>query len=65
MHYEENVINGVICWRGTPNGKWIQKTPEQLTERIMLMTKQKQSDGVYEPAPYWLNPQFKMPPSSA
>ena len=64
MFYEETIINGVLYWRSTPNGEWIQKTPEQLTKRLMA-GKNKLQDGGYEPAPYYLNPQFKMPPASA
>lgn len=35
MYHEEKVINGVLSWRGTPNGTWIQYTPEQLTKRLL------------------------------
>lgn len=31
MYHEETVINGVLCWRGTPDGEWTQYTPEALT----------------------------------
>lgn len=31
MYHEEKVINGVLCWRGTPDGEWQQYTPEALT----------------------------------
>jgi len=31
MYHEEQVINGVLCWRGTPDGEWTQYTPEALT----------------------------------
>ena len=31
MYYDEQVINGVLCHRGTPNGEWIPCTAEQLT----------------------------------
>lgn len=34
MYYDEQVINGVLCHRGTPNGKWIPFTVEQLTARL-------------------------------
>ena len=34
MYHEEKVINGVLCWRSSPNGTWTQYTPEQLTKRI-------------------------------
>jgi len=31
MYHEEKVINGVLCWRVTPDGEWTQYTPEALT----------------------------------
>lgn len=31
MYYDEQVINGVLCHRGTPNGEWIPFTLESLT----------------------------------
>jgi len=34
MYYDEQVINGVLCHRGTPNGKWTPFTVEQLTARL-------------------------------
>lgn len=35
MYYEEKVIAGVLCWRGTPAGEWTAKTAQQLT--VMLI----------------------------
>lgn len=62
MYYEEQVINGVLCWRSTPSGEWVQKTPEQLTAMLLEARQAKQQiDVVYEPAPYWMRPGFKMP----
>ena len=34
MYYEEVVINGVLCHRGTPDGEWIPFTAEQLTAKL-------------------------------
>ena len=31
MYYEESVIDGMLCHRGTPDGEWIPFTAEQLT----------------------------------
>jgi len=31
MYYEENVINGILCHRSTPDGEWEQFTVEALT----------------------------------
>ena len=33
MHYEEKVIDGVLHWRGTPNGKWQKCTDGQITAK--------------------------------
>lgn len=35
MYHDEKLINGVLHWRGTPNGKWIIYTLEQLSERAV------------------------------
>ncbi len=35
MYYAEEVVNGVLCWRDTPDGKWNPFTTEQLTLQLM------------------------------
>lgn len=35
MYHEEKVINGVLCWRGTPDGEWKQYTAEALTTALV------------------------------
>lgn len=35
MYYEERLIDGVLCWRGTPTGEWTAKTAAQLTAMLM------------------------------
>lgn len=35
MYYEEKVIDGVLCWRGRPDGEWTQYTPEELTTALI------------------------------
>ena len=35
MYYEEKVIDGVLCWRGSPDGEWSRKTTEQLTQMLI------------------------------
>jgi hypothetical protein len=35
MYYDEEVINGILCHRGTPDGEWIPFTPEQLTQKYI------------------------------
>lgn len=35
MYYKEEVVNGILCWKDTPNGKWNPFTSEQLTMQLM------------------------------
>lgn len=68
MYYEELIIDSVLHWRGTPDGKWIAKTPEQLTSMLIesrsMQTFEHNQKNVqtYELAPYWTNPEFRLPP---
>jgi hypothetical protein len=34
MYYKEDVINGVLCCKTTPNGEWRELSKETLTNRI-------------------------------
>jgi hypothetical protein len=34
MYYDEQVIDGVLCHRGTPDGEWTPFTAEQLTTKL-------------------------------
>lgn len=34
MFYQEKIINGVLHFRNTPDGKWIEMSKEQLTKII-------------------------------
>lgn len=34
MYYEEKVINGVLCYRHSPDDAWTEYGKEQLTEMI-------------------------------
>jgi hypothetical protein len=34
MYYKEEIINGVLCYKTTPDGEWIAFTPEKLTAKI-------------------------------
>lgn len=52
MYYEEKIIDEVLCWRGTPNGVWTQKTAKQLTE--MLIEARRSQPAIY--------PAFVQPP---
>ena len=35
MYHEEKIINGVLCWRGSPTGKWNEFSKEILTKKLM------------------------------
>lgn len=39
MYYQEKVINGILCCRYAPSGKWIALSKETLTERLMKCNK--------------------------
>ena len=47
MYHEEKVIDGVLCWRGTPDGEWQQYTLEQLT--AMYLTRKMTADVLCSP----------------
>ena len=32
MYYEEKVINGILCFKSSPNGAWIEYSLESLTK---------------------------------
>jgi hypothetical protein len=34
MYYEEQIINGVLCFRTTPKGEWVEFSKEALTAKI-------------------------------
>lgn len=40
MYYEEKVIDGVLCWRGSPNGEWIPITIEHLTDQYVQLRRE-------------------------
>lgn len=35
MYYEEAVINGILCSRGTPDGEWIPLSIESLSAQLL------------------------------
>ena len=37
MYYEERVIEGVLSWRGSPDGEWTPMTTRQLTDEIIFL----------------------------
>ena len=41
MYYEEQVRDGVLCYRGTPTGDWVPMSAERLTA-VLLELRQRQ-----------------------
>ena len=37
MHYEEEIIDGILHYRTTPEGKWIEHSKKGLTEIIVKL----------------------------
>lgn len=37
MYYEEQVINGVLCWRGTPDGEFKSMSANEITQRYVKL----------------------------
>lgn len=37
MYYEEMVMNGVLCWKNSPNGEWHKFSAEELTNRLIAV----------------------------
>ena len=31
MYFEQKIIDGILCHRGTPDGDWVPYSPEDLT----------------------------------
>ena len=49
MYYEEKIINDILCYRHSPNGKWMEFTKAKLTSKIQalkleLLKAQQQND---------------------
>ena len=40
MFYEEKVVDGVLCCRGTPNGMWTPLSAYSLTGKILDLQRQ-------------------------
>jgi hypothetical protein len=40
MYYKEEIIDGILCRKYTPEGEWKQFTAEELSERIVKLKKQ-------------------------
>ena len=49
MFYQEKIINGILHFRNSPKGKWIEMTKEQLTKIITRQNKRiVESDDINE-----------------
>ena len=35
MYYAEQIVDGILCHRSTPDGRWIQFTQKELTEKVL------------------------------
>ena len=49
MYYEEKLIDGVLHWRGTPDGEWQTMSQERLTALVLELRQQR---VVNTPMPY-------------
>lgn len=34
MYYEEKVIDGILCYRRTPDGEWVRMSQVAITEKF-------------------------------
>ncbi len=44
MYYTEEIINGILCYKTTPNGKWKEMSKEKLTKRILELQERLSAD---------------------
>ena len=40
MYYREDIINGVLCYKHSPNGKWFEISKEALSKRVIEAEKE-------------------------
>lgn len=66
MFYEEQVRDGVLCYRSTPAGEWVPMSAERLTAMLLeLRQRQVVAPPVFVPQPYpVLEPQPTLVPSA-
>ena len=52
MFYREEVINGVLCYKVKPTGRWIEFTSEELTSKLEVLEEKlyrlKEESGLWE-----------------
>lgn len=64
MYYEEKIVNGVLHWRGSPNGEWTAMSAERLTALVLELRNQKQPIQWPPVQPYQVVPwQSPWPPA--
>jgi hypothetical protein len=51
MFYEEQVRDGVLCYRSTPAGEWVSMSAERLTA-MLLELRQRATVAAPQPMPY-------------
>ena len=56
MYYEEQVIDGVLHWRGTPAGEWQSMTAERLTGMLMEARRNRPVFAPHPPLQPWPAP---------
>ncbi len=44
MYYEEEIIDGILCHRGTPDGEWVPFTLEALTTALTAERRQNEEN---------------------
>lgn len=52
MYYEDQVIDGVLCYRCTPHGEWVQMSAEQLTGMLLDLRRRQVAPLVVVQQPY-------------
>ena len=35
MYYKEEVVDGVLCWKNSPDGEWKQFSSKELTKQLI------------------------------
>ena len=62
MYYEEQVRDGVLCYRSTPDGEWVPMSAERLTGMLLELRQRQTTAPVIVPQPTWVPQQPWQPP---
>ncbi len=49
MYYEEQVRDGVLCYRSTPDGEWVPMSAERLTGMLLELRQRQTTAPVIVP----------------